>query len=92
MTKGRKVLLPKVYSEEYCCLWGYLTLCRERGETYREMAGFIGVPYEQIRKAYRFLSRGKYACAKRGTLCLSPVIEDIQRGADGGLDDPERGD
>lgn len=67
---------PKVFSEGYCCLYGYLRLCRARGETRKTMSEFSGLSPETIKNHYRRLRRGEHTCQKYSE-CLLPVIEDI---------------
>lgn len=84
-------MMPKVASEDYCCIYGYLRLCRARGETRDSMAEFLGVSPETIKNHYRRLKTGEHKCHRYGD-CLGPVIEDINRGPGGLGDDPNRPD
>lgn len=83
-------LMPKVASEGYCCINGYLRLCRARGETKKSMAEFLGISFWTIKYNYRCLKRGEHKCQNYSD-CLSPVIEDIERSRGGSLDDPQSG-
>ena len=76
MTRGRKILAPALFSEGYCCRWGYLSLCKARGEKQVEMASFLNVPRGVVKDAYYFLRLGRYSCQGNAD-CLSAVIEDI---------------
>jgi len=70
-------LIAKAYSEEYCCLRGYLGLCQARGETPKQMAKFIGVSPHTIWYHYRRLEAGKIECQNQ-PYCLIPIIEEIK--------------
>jgi hypothetical protein len=80
---------PKAFSEGYCCLWGYLKLCRARGETRKSMSEFSGLSVETIKNHYRRLKRGEHSCQEYPD-CLRPVIEDIDPGPSNGGDNPNR--
>ena len=49
---GNDTLKQKVAEEGYCCLRGYLDLCRSRGETPDSMGEFIEVAGSTIRYHY----------------------------------------
>lgn len=66
-----------VYSEGYCCQYGYLMLCRARGETPKSMAEFSGVSKRVIWTKYRDIEDGLLTCAGRKD-CMKPVIEEIR--------------
>lgn len=84
-------LMPKIASEGYCCIFGYLRLCRVKGETRNSMAEWIGVSPETIKNHYRRLKRGEHSCQEYSE-CLIPVIEDIQNSpGNGGNDTNSRG-
>lgn len=85
---NQKRLLPKIASEGYCCEYGYLKLCRARGETRREMAGFLGVKFRLIKHWYSLLKKGKVECQCYSD-CLRPVIEDIENSTRGLLDNSD---
>ena len=87
---NHKRLLPKIASEGYCCEYGYLKLCRARGETRREMAGFLGVKFRLIKHWYSLLKKGKVECQCYSD-CLLPIVEDIERRGNSGLDNPDGG-
>ena len=69
-------VMPKIASEGYCCIWGYLKLCRERGETKAEMAKFSGITFRSLKNHYSLLKRGEHECQKYST-CLKSVIEEL---------------
>lgn len=71
-------MLSKIHSEGYCCMWGYLTLCRERGETPQGMAENLGALPHTIRHHYRQIKAGKCSCSGK-TDCLRPIIEELQK-------------
>ena len=73
-----KGLIAKIHSEGYCCLNGYLGLCRARGETPQAMAEFIGVSPDAIWHHYRRLKQGKIPCQQHSD-CLTPIVEAIQK-------------
>lgn len=73
----------KLVEEDYCCLYGYLALCRARGERTLDMAKNLGVPSRTIRYHYTILDRSPqrrdcaHRCQKKGVDCLHPHIEAI---------------
>lgn len=69
-------MMPKVASEGYCCIWGYLRLCRARGETKKQMAEWLGVSVNTLKNHYKRLNSGEHRCFGYSE-CLRPVIEDI---------------
>ena len=73
-------LQEKVYSEGYCCMYGYLTLCEARGETPVGMGKNIDAKPHTIRHHYRCLRKGERTCDKKPD-CMSPIIEAIKKGA-----------
>lgn len=81
----QKGLMAKIYSEGYCCLSGYLRLCKARGETSIGMAENIGVSKFTIWHHERRLRDGKISCQKRGD-CLCNIIQEIE------ADPPKRAD
>ena len=85
------VIFPKIASEGYCCIYGYLNLCRARGETKKSMASWLGVSFWTIKDHYKLLRRGVHTCQKYSE-CLRPVIEDIHNSVDGLADDLNRAD
>lgn len=72
----RDVLLGKIYSEGYCCMWGYLTFCRAKGQGTRSMAEWQGVSIDAIRHHYRRLQANEHVCQKTSE-CIKPDIEAI---------------
>jgi len=80
-TPGRKVLAPKVYEEGYCCLYGYLTLCKARGESRKDMAFFLSIPKYVVRDGYNSLHKGVHRCLK-GEGCLEKVIQELENDKD----------
>lgn len=78
MTFSRKDgLLAKIYSEGYCCLNGYLRLCKARGEKVRGMAENIEISTDALFHHYRRLEKGKIPCQGFSD-CLGPVIKEIE--------------
>lgn len=67
-----------VFSEEYCCQYGYLMLCKARGETPKEMAEFSGVSKRVIWTKYREIQLGELKCAGRKD-CMKPQIEEVKK-------------
>lgn len=70
-------LFAKISFEGYCCMHGYLRLCRARGESVPGMAAFIGMHRYTIYYHYRRLAAGKTKCQKI-SFCMLPVIEVIE--------------
>lgn len=69
-------LIAHVHSEQYCCMAGYLNLCRARKETAVEMADNFTLSPVTIWKHYRKLAAGKHKCESRQD-CLKQVIAEI---------------
>lgn len=71
-------LPAKISFEGYCCLRGYLVLCKERGETPLDMAKNIGVSPHTIWYHYRKFETAKCppTCMRRSD-CLDPVIQEL---------------
>ena len=91
MTRGRKILAPAIYSQGYCCKWGYLTLCRVRGEKQVDMASFLNIPKGVVKDGYYLLKKKGYRC-QNNSGCLSPVIEEIGGCPSNLSDNPHRPD
>ena len=72
-------LLAKIYSEGYCCLKGYLELCRLRGETPKGMGENLDVSAWRIQYHYRLMKQGKHVCQNKGD-CLKPIIAELLLG------------
>lgn len=72
-------LVPLVASEGYCCLYGYLKLCRERGEKPKDMAKNMGVAHSTIVYNYGKIADGRksHTCRKLPE-CLMPTILEIR--------------
>ena len=66
----------KIISEGYCCEYGYLELCRVRGQTPATMYAAIGLSRPTIYDHYRKLAAGDYTCQNRCD-CLQATIEEI---------------
>lgn len=66
-----------VYSEDYCCPYGYLELCRARKETPKGMADFSGIPLGVIWARYRDVQDGKITCARKKD-CMKPLIDSLK--------------
>jgi hypothetical protein len=71
-------LAAKVSSEGYCCLHGYLRLCRARGENPRNMAEFMGLHRYTLYYHLRALKKGERPCQKYSS-CMLPIIEEIEK-------------
>ncbi len=84
-------LLPFVASEGYCCIHGYLRLCKARNEQQKEMADNAGLSLRTIKYAYQHLREGRHEC-QRYSDCLSPIIKDIENSPSDLGDDLEAGD
>jgi hypothetical protein len=71
-------LAPKVFSEGYCCMHGYLRLCKARGEKIKDMAEYISVSASTLDHNYRMFNKGERSC-KNYSDCMKPIIEEIER-------------
>jgi len=79
MTSYRTVwLAAKVASEGYCCVHGYLRLCRARGESPKDMAENIGNSPHTIWYNYRKLAAGTLHCQNQSD-CMLPIIKEIEK-------------
>lgn len=74
--------LLNLIAGDYCCLYGYLTLCRLRGERTLAMAKNLGCTSRAIRYHYTIMNRRhaprSHCCRKKGVDCLHPHIIAIQ--------------
>lgn len=70
-------LQAKILSEDYCCLHGYLRLCKARGEKVPNMAEWIGMHRYTLYYHYRALAQGKRPCLKLQN-CLLPVVATLE--------------
>ncbi len=75
---SKHTVFSKIASEGYCCMAGYLRLCRARGEAVPSMADWIGMHRYTLYNHYRKLAAGKYPCQKKAE-CLEPVILDLEK-------------
>jgi len=73
----KKWLLDLIYSEGYCCLHGYLRLCRARDEAVKDMAENIGLSKLALWYHYRELKQNRRPCMQKSD-CLLPIIEEIE--------------
>lgn len=78
MTSRKNWLSAKVASEGYCCLNGYLRLCKLRGETAEGMAKNIGMSPDTIWYHYRKLPTVNGAVCQKQMECMKPVIDIIE--------------
>lgn len=72
-------ILAWVYSNDYCCLAGYLGLCQARGETVKGMAEASGMSEDTIWYHLRKQRAGCVPCEGKSD-CLTPIIEDMKKG------------
>lgn len=78
MTSRTIWLNSKIASQGYCCLYGYLALCRERGETVKNMAKNIGISQDALWYHYRKFDYGaKPPKCQRVQECLDDVIQEL---------------
>lgn len=75
-TSRAQGLVAKIYSEGYCCLHGYLELCKRRGESPTSMGANLGVLPHTIRHHYRQSKKGRRACQNKPD-CLCAVINEL---------------
>lgn len=68
------ILKPLIDSEGYCCLHGYLKLCRHRKETHKEMANNLGVARATISYNYTQMcdNRKSHRCQGKED-CMKPI-------------------
>lgn len=74
----RDVLLGKIYSEGYCCLWGYFTFCQAKGQGTRSISEWHGISIDAVRHHFRRMRAGDYSC-QAITTCIKPDIEAISQ-------------
>ena len=79
MTMPVHSLKAKILSEGYCCLYGYLALCRERGETVINMAKHINISPDALWYHYRKLDdiNSKEPKCHRYKECLDPIVQEL---------------
>ena len=77
MTARNEWLVARIHAEGYCCLNGYLRLCRARDEPVPAMAENIGVSPDALWYHYRKLAEGKRPCQKQSE-CMSTIIQEIE--------------
>lgn len=70
-------LESKALAEGYCCIFGYLRLCKARNERVKDMAKFINMGPNVIWRHYRLLKAGEHMCKTRSD-CLNGVIQTIE--------------
>jgi len=73
----KKWLLDLIYSEGYCCLHGYLRLCKARNETVKDMAENIGLSKLALWYHYREYAQNRRPCTKKPD-CMLPIILEIE--------------
>jgi len=71
------VLLPKIAAEGYCCIHGYLRLCKARGESRKNMVKWIKISPWTLAHNYRMLAQGKRPCANYSD-CMIPIIQELE--------------
>ena len=79
MTSSRSNwLAAKIASEGYCCMYGYLTLCKARGETVIAMAKNIDISPDALWYHYRKLEKKdpQPSCQSRAE-CLTHIVNEI---------------
>jgi len=70
-------IFPAIASEGYCCIYGYLRLCKARGETKKEMASWLKISVNTLKTNYQLLSQGRHVCQKYKD-CLEPIIQELE--------------
>ena len=71
------VLYKKILDEGYCCIHGYLTLCKARGEKTKNMAKFIGVAQTTVEYNLQQQAKNKRPC-QGAKDCLLPIVAEIK--------------
>ena len=71
-------LEAKVASEGYCCVNGYLRLCKARGESTPAMADWLGLHRFRVYHYLREMKKGNCKCMNRSD-CLNSIIEEINQ-------------
>lgn len=79
MTKNARShnIHAKIASEGYCCVWGFLNLCKARGQTPSTMMPFLGLSRLTFYHHNRKLQNGLYTCEGKPD-CLKETIEQIR--------------
>lgn len=67
----------KILDEQYCCMHGYIGLCKARGETAAGMAENLNVPKRTVEHHRTLFDRGRHICQERHD-CLKNVIAIIK--------------
>lgn len=71
-----RVLFPKIASEGYCCVSGYLRLCHARGESRKAMCENLSLKPWTLAHNYQKLAQGDHACMRHAD-CLEPIINEL---------------
>jgi len=79
MTKNARShnIHAKIASEGYCCVWGFLNLCKARGQTPSTMMPFLGLSRLTFYHHNRKLKNGLYSCEGKPD-CLKDAIAEIR--------------
>lgn len=88
----KHALLTALAEDEYCCPYGFLKLCRLRGEKKPGMVLAYKINFWTLKHHYRLLKRGQHECQRYPSICLRPVIEDIQNSPSNLGDDSNLGE
>ena len=78
MTSRSNWLTAKVVSEGYCCLHGYLRLCKARDEKVRDMAKNINISPDALWYHYRNTRHNCGPVCQRFSDCMGSVIQIIE--------------
>lgn len=76
----RRGVLAGVLSEGYCCIYGYLRLCKARGEKPEQMAENLGVTKKPIYRFYKLMEEpnSRITC-QRWKSCMKADIEAVEK-------------
>lgn len=72
-----EVLFKRIVNEGYCCIKGYLHLCKARGETPKSMGKFLQMSPGVIRYHYRLDKANPYKCQNHPE-CLQGVVSELK--------------
>ena len=68
-----------IYSEDYCCLKGFLGLCAARNQSAKSMAEGINMSPDIVWYYKRRDAKGLIPCEGKPS-CMKPLIEEIKKG------------
>lgn len=76
MTKPQS--LPQQIEGDYCCVTGYVEVCRARGQGAASCAEHLGLPARTVQDYFRAVDNGTRSC-RRLPDCMRPLCLEIHQ-------------